>query len=152
MKKLSLIKICIIGIILLSLQSHKTIIKPTYTDVWNELNIVGVKWPEIAFAQAVLESGHFKSVVYRNNNNLFGMKLARKRETVANGTKMGYATYENWQASILDYKMYQDYILEKRKIENKNQYIGYIKNTYSESSNYMVLLNKIMKNFSYIVS
>jgi uncharacterized FlgJ-related protein len=151
MKKMAFI-ILLIGLFSITLGFTPNPTRVDYTTLWKELNNVGVKWPEIAFAQAVLESGHFKSVVYKSNNNLFGMRLPGKRETVALGKKMGYATYTSWQESVYDYKLYQDYILEKRKIDSKEEYIGYIKRTYAESSNYIQLLRKIMKDFSYIVS
>lgn len=151
MKKLTII-ILLIGIFPLTFGFTPTKQKVDYVALWNELNSVGVKWPEIAFAQAVLESGHFKSTVFKQNNNLFGMRLPRKRESVAKGTSMGYATYASWQASVMDYKLYQDYVCEKRKIDSKDEYMGYIKRSYSQSSGYINLLRKIMKNFSYLVS
>ena len=41
-----------------------------------ELNI---KFPHIVYAQAVIESGHFKSNIFKTNSNLFGMKEATAR-------------------------------------------------------------------------
>src|SRR6187402_1570007 len=37
---------------------------------------LNIKFPNIVLAQAELESGHFKSVMFKENNNLFGMKQA----------------------------------------------------------------------------
>jgi len=68
----------------------------------------GIKYPNIVLAQATWESGHFKSDVFKENNNLFGMKQPKQRKTVATGTNREHATYNNWVDSVKDYKLMQD--------------------------------------------
>jgi len=70
-----------------------------------KLNIV---YPDVAMAQAKWESAHFKSDVFKENNNVFGMKLALQRDTTAVGKNRGHAKYNNWQDSVKDYKLWQD--------------------------------------------
>ncbi len=38
-----------------------------------------LKYPHIVLAQAKVESGHYKSRIFKQNNNLFGMRRARIR-------------------------------------------------------------------------
>lgn len=57
-------------------------------------------------AQAAHETGNFSSKIFRENNNLFGMKLPVKRKTTATGEKYGHATYENIADSVKDFKLY----------------------------------------------
>jgi len=68
----------------------------------------GIKYPNIVLAQATLESGHFKSDIFKENNNLFGMKKPSVRKTLATGENRGHATFKNWVDSVIDYKMFQD--------------------------------------------
>jgi uncharacterized FlgJ-related protein len=68
---------------------------------------VGIKNPDIAVAQSLLETGHFTSPVFKKNNNLFGMKHPSKRDTVSKGTKNGHAYYDSWQDSVKDYRLWQ---------------------------------------------
>ena len=68
----------------------------------------GIKYPDIAMAQAKIESGHFTSPIFQENNNLFGMKLPSVRQTTAIGKNRGHAKYKTWQDSVKDYKLWQD--------------------------------------------
>ena len=74
----------------------------------NEIVKQNIKYPNIALAQAVHESGHFSSNVYLENNNLFGMKKPSVRKTLATGENRGHATFNNWVDSVKDYKLFQD--------------------------------------------
>jgi uncharacterized FlgJ-related protein len=92
---------------------------------------MGIKFPEMVFKQAMLESGWLKSRLAKKQNNLFGMKMPRKRETFA--TKKGknnYAYYESWAHSVADYKLYQD----NRNITDINSFLSNSK--YSQTHNY----------------
>ena len=73
-----------------------------------EINKQGIKYPDIVMAQAKIESGHFTSAIFKENNNLFGMKLPAQRKTTAIGKNRGHAKYETWQDSVEDYKIWQD--------------------------------------------
>ena len=68
---------------------------------------VGIVYPDIAIAQSLLETGHFKSKIFNQNNNLFGMKNPSKRNTLSKGTKNGHAYFSSWQDSVKDYKLWQ---------------------------------------------
>lgn len=57
-------------------------------------------------AQAAHETGGFTSDIYKENNNCFGMKLARVRKTTATGENKGHAVYRNIENCIEDFKIY----------------------------------------------
>ena len=57
----------------------------------------------IILAQAKLESGHFSSDIFLENNNPFGMKQAKSRETTAVGTHRGHAVYPTLEHAVKDY-------------------------------------------------
>jgi len=84
---------------------------PEMMKVWlmTQLQTMYGLTPEAAaviVAQAVHETGNFSSGIFRQNNNLFGMKLPRQRETTATGERAGHATYSNYFQALADYFMY----------------------------------------------
>ena len=101
--------------------------------VYQYILFLNIKHPEIVFKQAKIESGNFKSKVFRENNNMFGMKIPYKRANIAGGENLGYAVYNNWQESIIDYALYQTYTA---KGMNKEQYIQHLGASYAEDPDY----------------
>lgn len=81
------------------------------------------KHPEIVYAQARHESAEFKSKLFLDYNNLFGMKVPNVRPTTAIGWAMGHASYSHWSESVYDYMMYQKYFESYLKIDF--DYINY---------------------------
>ena len=57
-------------------------------------------------AQAGFETGNFTSVIFKENNNLFGMKLPKVRKTTAIGENRGHAVYKTIEDCIKDYWLY----------------------------------------------
>ena len=105
--------------------------KIAYQSLYDEIVKQGIEYPEIVWAQAILESGNFGSKVFHKNNNLFGMKMPSRRNTVALGTSSGYAVYESWQESVHDYKLYQEYYFKDRQISKKSYY-NHLNRSYCE--------------------
>ena len=112
---------------------------------------MGIKFPDVVFAQAVLETGHFTSKLFRDSNNLFGMKVPSKRETLSVGKiKGGYAVFENWEKSVNDYLLWQDYILRNKNINSQKEYLKLIDRIYAENEKYVLLLHRIMSKHQHI--
>ena len=109
-------------------------------DYIKELNI---KYPDIVFAQSVLESGNFNSKIFRTNHNLFGMKEAGKRIRTCKGTELNHAYYDNWKQSVLDYAFYQASYLND--IKSESQYLEYLDNNYAEVGNYRERVQNVIK-------
>jgi len=64
-------------LIVISLEKEKN--KFSEDKFVSELKRLNVKFPHIVMAQAIAETGHYKSQVFKENNNLFGMKQATVR-------------------------------------------------------------------------
>ena len=118
-------------------------------DVYQKILSSGIKYPEIALAQSILESGHFKSNVARTNNNLFGMRMPTRRKTTAIGKRGGYATYKSWQDSVEDYKLWQDMVFKKYPNMTKIEFKKYVSRIYSTTSDYMTKVNSIIRKNKY---
>jgi hypothetical protein len=67
-----------------------------------------IRQPKIVICQIKHETGNLTSRFCKEQNNLFGMRLARSRETTAIGEGNHMARYRSWQESLRDYKIYQD--------------------------------------------
>ena len=132
--------LCIV-ILLCSFTASKT---PNHREVYREIILAEIKYPDIAMAQAILESGHFKSNIAKQNNNFFGMRLAKKRNTTAVGQKSGYAIYLSWRHSVRDYKIWQDNVFKKHPDMTRSEYQRYLNKLYSTNRNYTSLLNTII--------
>lgn len=124
--------------------------KITYQGLYNEILEQGLEFPDIVFAQAILESGHFKSKVFRENKNLFGMRQPLKRETISKGKAHGYAIYEFWQESVEDYYLYQEYSFRNKKI-SRSQYLKRLDKSYASTQGYSEKLLSIIKKHKNIL-
>ena len=108
-----------------------------------ELKRLNVKYPHIVMAQAIVESGHFNSRIFKENNNLFGMKEASVRVNTAKGTQHGHAYYDSWTESLYDYAFYQSRYLGS--IRSEQQYFAYLSNSYAEASSYVSTLKSVIE-------
>jgi flagellum-specific peptidoglycan hydrolase FlgJ len=104
--------------------------------------------PQSVLAQAVLETNEFKSNIFKENNNLFGMKEATKRPTTNSGVENGHAYYNSWRESVQDYAMFAAAYLNDIKTEE--EYFQYLRANYAEDSMYVEKLKKIIKEFNTI--
>ena len=131
-----------------SLQEEKLILikdnnKFSETKLIEKINQLNFKFPYIILAQAKLESGNFKSNVFLENNNMFGMKEAKLRANLAKGTNRSHAYYENWQDCVLDYALYYSTYLYKLRTER--EYFEYLRQNYAEDPTYIQRLKNIIK-------
>lgn len=91
------------------------------------LNYYGIQYPQIVYAQALLETGHFKSKLCTQYNNLFGLYNSRTRS---------YYRFDNWWDSIIAYKNKVQY-----KYKGNTDYYTFLVNLpYAMDPNY---INKI---------
>ena len=89
--------------------------------------------PYIVYSQAIIESGNFTSNIWRENNNMFGMKMPERRPTLAIGISKGHAVYKNWKECIIDYALFQSSYLRELTEE---EYFMKISNSYAEDGSY----------------
>jgi uncharacterized FlgJ-related protein len=107
-----------------------------------KIDQLNFRYPHIILAQAKLESGHFKSTIFLENNNMFGMKEAKLRANLAKGTNRGHAYYETWQESVIDYALYYSSYL--RSINTEGEYFEYLRQNYAEDVTYVQRLKQII--------
>ena len=118
--------------------------------VYFEILSQDIEYPDIVFAQAMLESGYMSSTIYLENNNLFGMRLPERRPTVALYSNKGYSVYNCWTNSVEDYKLFQDFIFKKKK-KTRDEYFDYLDRIYAEDPNYVPFLKKVIEDNKTII-
>lgn len=129
-------------LIVLSLEEQKN--QFTEDKFVGELKRLNVRFPHIVMAQSIIETGRFKSNVFKENHNLFGMKQATIRINTAKGTQYGHAYYDNWYESVYDYAFYQCRYLAT--IRSEQEYFSYLSKSYAESGDdYVVALKSVIK-------
>jgi uncharacterized FlgJ-related protein len=129
-------------------QEEKLIVIREYNDfseqkLIEKIDQLNFRYPHIILAQAKLESGHFKSTIFLENNNMFGMKEAKLRANLAKGTNRNHAYYDTWQDCIIDYALYYSTYLSDIKTEG--EYFEYLKQNYAEDPTYVQRLKQIIK-------
>jgi uncharacterized FlgJ-related protein len=107
-----------------------------------EVDKYSFKYPDIVKAQALVESGHFKAPVFKQNNNMFGMREAMIRITTAKGSNLNHAYYNNWRDCVADRALYEAQYLSKL---TKEEYFSYLDQVYAEGKGYSKLLKQVIK-------
>jgi hypothetical protein len=110
----------------------------------DEIAGLNFRFPHIVLAQAKLESNNFRSYLFKENNNMFGMKLASSRLTIANGEEHGYASYESWSESLMDYALYYSSYL--RNVKTEKEYYQFLSKFYAEDVAYVTKIQNLIKN------
>ena len=83
-------------IMLLCLAISKGVDAQTEQEIYDYMLCVGIKHPDVVLKQAIYETGHFKSHIFLQKNNLFGFRHKK------------YMVFDNWQACLDYYKVWQD--------------------------------------------
>lgn len=129
--------------------NQKLTVQPSNSNEFSEKALVAlmlelkIKYPEVALSQARLETGNFTSAIFKENHNLFGMKMAEVRPTSAIGINRGHALYTNWKESVVDYALFQSFIISRLKTVSKDAYRKHIQKYYSETSDYLVRIDRV---------
>lgn len=108
---------------------------------------LGIRFPHIVLAQSKLETGNWKSALFLENHNLFGMKEASRRVSTAKGSNKGHAYYDSWRESVYDYAFYQCRYLGNIKTEA--DYYSYLNASYAEDTTYIDKLKTIISREDY---
>jgi uncharacterized FlgJ-related protein len=93
----------------------------------------------------MVETGHWKSNIFLENHNLFGMKEAKSRITTSAGTQNNHAYYNTWRESVYDYAFYQARYLGS--INSESAYYSYLDASYAENPNYIAAIKKTIKEY-----
>ena len=125
-----------VRIVEVPVQYEETTQQPSFRDKSPEeglkeaLAYYGIKCPNIVYAQAVLETGHFKSDVCQSKNNLFGLYDSNNKK---------YYEFDHWSESVLAYK---NYIQSKYKSDSS--YYRFLKSiNYAQDPTYVNKVKQI---------
>ena len=110
-----------------------------------------IKYPDIVFAQAILESGYMTSYIFEQNKNLFGMRYPERRKTTAIGKNKGFSMYDCWTDSVKDYKLFQEFLF-RNKEKSREEYFSFLSRIYAEDSNYVPFVKKIINENEFIIN
>ena len=128
-------------LIVLNVQAEKN--KFTKEKFIDELKRLNIKYPHIVMAQSIIETGHWKSKIFKENHNLFGMREASVRINTASGTQNNHAYYDTWMESIYDYAFYQCRYLGGLRTEA--EYYAYLGANYAEDPDYVNVVKGVVK-------
>lgn len=100
-------------------------------DLMAVLEYYNVKHKNIVYAQAILETGHFRSKVCREYNNLFGLYNSRSKD---------YYKFNHWSESVVAYLNYIQY-----RYKPPNDYYKFLEEIgYAEDPQYITKLKNIV--------
>ncbi len=103
----------------------------TIPNLIEEIRRNGIKYPKIVLAQAILETGWFKSSVCRNKHNLFGLTNPRTGE---------YYEFSHWTESVRAY-----YTKVQYRYKGGN-YLLWLKNIgYAEDPGYIRAVIRVLR-------
>jgi flagellum-specific peptidoglycan hydrolase FlgJ len=108
-----------------------------------QLNKCNIKYPHIVLAQAKLESSNFSSENFKKNNNLVGLRKARRRVTTSLSEKNTYAYYRDWVDCIYDICMWQSSFANNASSEE--EYFRILQEKYAEDPQYVNKLKNIIE-------
>jgi flagellum-specific peptidoglycan hydrolase FlgJ len=109
------------------------------------MELTGVENAGIVISQSILETGWFKSRIFKSNNNLFGMKHPRVRPSVSMGSQNGHALYSHWTDSVDDYLLWYQYVTRNGKPDCYKLFLKKI--GYAEDPLYVSKLESIQNKY-----
>lgn len=120
--------------------------------LYKRLIMLNCSHPEHTLAQAILESKwKLDSRLAKENNNLFGMRIAKQRPTTNIAKSGSWAKYESKEKSVIDILLWQSYT-GLRKGDN---YFNHLKvSGYCPASDYIFDVQNVMesKGFKAIIN
>lgn len=118
-----------------------------YDEPFTEKNLkeyvkkLNLKYPDLVVKQIKQESDHFKSDIFKENNNLFGMKWSSQRPHTCVGLNNSHAVYNSWKESVLDFALYEAKYLSRCK--TKAEYLMFLQKYYAKDPAYSSKIVKI---------
>lgn len=111
-------------------KSENNLPELTIPNLYKEIIRNGILYPKIVLAQAILETGWFRSSVCRNKHNLFGLTNPRTGR---------YYEFNHWTESVRAY-----YTKVQYKYKGGNYLLWLDEIGYSENSNYIKTIIKVL--------
>lgn len=115
----------------IEIESKRDLPELTIPNLVEEIRKNGIKYPKIVLAQAILETGWFKSSVCRNKHNLFGLTNPRTGD---------YYEFSHWTESVRAY-----YTKVQYRYKGGN-YLLWLKNIgYAEDPGYIRAVIRVLR-------
>lgn len=112
-------------------QAKNNLPQLTISNLYKEIIRNGILYPKIVLAQAILETGWFRSSVCRNKHNLFGLTNPRTGK---------YYEFNHWTESVRAY-----YTKVQYKYKGGNYLLWLDEIGYAEDYNYIKAVKKVMR-------
>ena len=103
--------------------------------------------------QSALETGYWKSKIFNDFNNGFGMGVPRIRESLRVGEYLAnngenFSTYKNFEDSVKDYVIWAEYFRMPTNFNRPEQFVEFLESKgFAEDKNYASkVLSLIQKN------
>ena len=114
-------------------QAENNLPELTIPNLYKEIIRNGILYPKIVLAQAILETGWFRSSVCRNKHNLFGLTNPRTGK---------YYEFNHWTESVRTY-----YTKVQYKYKGGNYLLWLDKIGYAEDPKYIIAVENVMRGF-----
>ena len=112
-------------------KSENNLPELTIPNLYKEIIRNGILYPKIVWAQAILETGWFRSSVCQNKHNLFGLTNPRTGK---------YYEFNHWTESV------QAYYTKVQYKYNGGNYLLWLEDIgYAEDSRYIICLCNVLK-------
>lgn len=111
----------------------------TIPNLLAEIKRNGIRHPKIVLAQAILETGWFRSSVCRNKHNLFGLTNPRTKT---------YYEFNHWTESVRAYytKVQYRWARKNKSAKNDTDYLRWLRDIgYAEDPGYIRAIIKVLK-------
>ncbi len=105
----------------------------TIPNLYEEIRRNGILYPKVVLAQAILETGWFRSPVCLDKHNLFGLTNPRTGK---------YYEFEHWTESV---RAYYTKVQYKYKREDGNYLLWLEKIGYAEAPDYVQAVINVLK-------
>lgn len=112
-------------------QAENNLPELTIPNLYKEIIRNGILYPKIVLAQAILETGWFRSSVCRNKHNLFGLTNPRTGK---------YYEFNHWTESVRTY-----YTKVQYKYKGGNYLLWLDKIGYAENPKYIIAVENVMR-------
>jgi len=110
--------------------------KPTRQEFVAVCDSLGVKHPNVVWAQVRLESGNFESKTYKQKHNCLGIRFSKQKS---------YARFSNWQECLKAYRDRVQYRFKKKNATDEEYIRWLISINYATDKNYANKIRNIIQ-------
>lgn len=110
--------------------------------IYEKAQSLKIKHSDIFLAQCVLETAHFTSNLFVENNNIAGMKHPDWRSVTSIGPdENGNAKYQSVEDAVIDYALWQSNALKLQV--TRDEFLAYLDKRYAEDPQYASKVTRI---------